>query len=425
MTSDTPSTLNILTLLICILPVASRSPFGHHDKLISLPKTVFQYPLAEANHDRNLQADEQVCEFLLNEGFSEEDRLFCGCERLGDVYQVECRFADCLDCEIIQDVETCAVLIEGVDLNAETLTEEVFISCVDYESGIFDSTICVYEKSGADNCTVTVNDVACNSCVFANCDDGFEDYSVDCSNVAGGDVWNFCNADIPEASPFVAFGNNNLFFFDECFDFTASPSPASFNTTSPTEVSSSVPSTTGPDTSPQTVPQTMVAPSRTPVSITTPSRAPATAPPSRAPVTSRAPATAPPSRAPVTAAPSKSAVPSTSAAPSRAPVTAVPSTTSSSTPSTQPSTIPSDAPSMVPVSRPSTIPSDAPSMIPSTRPSIVPSTDPSDTPSMKPSTVPSIASLPDVNRSSESGGLCLSIHTLLLVASAAFVANVC
>jgi hypothetical protein len=409
MTFDTPSKLTILTLLICMLPVAARSPFGHHDKLISLPKTVFQYPLAEANH-RNLQTDEQVCEFLLNEGFREEDRLFCGCERLGNVYQVECRFTDCLDCEIIQDVETCAVLIEGVDLNAETLTEEVFISCVDYESGFFDSTICVYEKIGADSCTVTVNDVACNSCVFAACDDGFEDYSVDCSNVAGGDVWNFCNADVPETSPFVAFGNNNLFFFDECFDFTASPSTTNFNTNSPTEVPSSAPFTTGPNTSPQTVPQTTALPTTSPLTASPPSKAPATAPPSTAPVT---------------AAPSKSVVPSTSAAPSRAPMTAVPSTTSSSTPSTQPSNIPSDAPSMVPFSRPSTVPSDVPSIVPSARPSIVPSTDPSDTPSMEPSILPSIASIPDENRSSESGGLRLSIHTLILVASAVFVANVC
>jgi hypothetical protein len=221
------SILNILTLLVCMLPVAARSPFGHHDKLISLPETVFQYPLADANH-RNLQTEEEVCGFLLNEGFTDEDRPFCGCERLGDVYQVICRFADCLDCEIIQDVETCAVLTEGVDLNTETLTEEVFISCVDYESGLFDSTICVFERSGSDSCTVTVDDVPCNSCVFAACDDGFEDYSVDCSNVAGGDVWNFCNADIPKTSPFVAFGDNNLFFFDECFDFTASPSPRNF-----------------------------------------------------------------------------------------------------------------------------------------------------------------------------------------------------
>jgi hypothetical protein len=434
MTSSTPSIINILTLLVCMLPVAARSPFGRRNKLSSLPKTVFQHPLAEANH-RNLQTtDEQVCEFLLNQGFIEEDRQFCGCERSGDIYQVECRFTDCPDCEILQELETCAVLIEGVDLDAETLSEEVFISCVDYESGLFDSTICVFEESGSDNCTVTVNDVSCDSCAFTLCDDGFEDYSVDCSNVPGVGVWNFCTADIPETSPFVSFGDNNLFFFDECFDFSASPSPGNFNSNSPMEVSSSALST-GPTASPQTAPSTAspqttplttsAPPSRAPVTTAAPSRTPAvTVAPSRAPATafpSSAPVTVAPSSAPVTAAPSKSAAPSTSAAPSRAPVTAVPSTTTSSTPSTQPSTVPSDTPSMVPSTPPSTVPSDTPSLVPSTRPSTVPS----DTPSRVPSTAPSIASLPDVNRSPASGGFHLSIHTLLLVVSAAFVATVC
>jgi hypothetical protein len=53
-----------------MLPAAARSPFGQHNKLNSLLKTVFQHPLAEANH-RNLQTDEEVCEMFLNEGFDE------------------------------------------------------------------------------------------------------------------------------------------------------------------------------------------------------------------------------------------------------------------------------------------------------------------------------------------------------------------
>jgi hypothetical protein len=88
MTPNTPSKINILTLLVCMLPVAARSPFDQHRKLNFLLKTVLEDPFVEANH-RNLQTpDEEVCEMLLNEGFNEEDRLFCDCERLGDIYEV-------------------------------------------------------------------------------------------------------------------------------------------------------------------------------------------------------------------------------------------------------------------------------------------------------------------------------------------------
>jgi hypothetical protein len=484
MTLNTSSKINILILLVCMLPAAARRPFSQHKKVDSEPKTVVQHPLAEANH-RNLQTDEEVCEFLLNEGFSEEDRLFCSCDRVGDIYQVECRYTECLDCEILQGVDTCAALIEGVVLDAATLSEELFISCVDYESGLFNSTICVFEReeNGSDNCTVTADNVPCNSCAFATCDDGFENYNVDCSNVPGGAVWNFCNADIPETSPFVAFGDNEIFFFDRCFDLssnstfpgpTASPQtapPTSSPTAPPTAPPTASPQTALPTAAPETAPPT--ASPQTALPTAAPQTAPQTAPPTASPQTS-SPTTSPGTAQPVvaassmvpvttsaptntrvnsdpTAAPVNTGTPVSTSAPdvavtampsmvpmttetmtpsraSRAPgSTVAPSRTpvSTTSPSRNPVTVsPSRAPvTVVPSRAPVTAsPSNAPSMGPSTQPfTAVPST----TPAMGDPTAPSPSSIPDENRSQPSGGFSLSVHTLLLVVSAAFVATFC
>jgi len=96
------SILRLVMLMVSTIPVIARRPFGDHNNAHSMKKT-FPYPHAEAAH-RHLQTDQEVCDFILEEGFNEDDRPFCTCERLQDMYQVDCRFTDCPDCEDIQGV---------------------------------------------------------------------------------------------------------------------------------------------------------------------------------------------------------------------------------------------------------------------------------------------------------------------------------
>jgi hypothetical protein len=139
--------------------------------------------------------------------------------------------------------ETCAVSEQGVVLNITEdgfLVADLFFTCILYTAGAFlinESTptaVCIIEDT-AGACAVTVNDETCNSCEPVECAAGYLDYSIDCSNLQqlspdnaddnDTGVWNFCVDDIPVESPFIAYGNNDYFFFETCFaENTASPS---------------------------------------------------------------------------------------------------------------------------------------------------------------------------------------------------------
>jgi len=146
---------------------------------------------------------------------------------------------------------------EGMDLRTGTLQEDMYTSCIEYTFGAFDNIICFTEEAASDSFIMTIDDVPCDSCTFVTCDDGFdEDISVDCTNALpdGGKphVFNFCNADVPKTSPLIAYGDNELYFFEECFErfFTASSSPGTMNpsvglSTAPSMMPTGTPSSGG------------------------------------------------------------------------------------------------------------------------------------------------------------------------------------
>jgi hypothetical protein len=189
------------------------------------------YPHDEVGEHRNLQSDEEVCAFIIDELVDGSYAQFCSCDRVGDSYVLDCVYTDCPDCELLQgsEEETCAISNDGVVLSLSEdldLLADLFYSCTLYQSGLFDSTaVCLIEEFTGEFCAVTVDDEACNSCEYVDCGGGYTDYSVDCSNVIPGEVWNFCTDDIPETSPFISYGYNDLFFFEECSAGTPSPSP--------------------------------------------------------------------------------------------------------------------------------------------------------------------------------------------------------
>jgi hypothetical protein len=162
----------------------------------------------------------------------------CTCVLFGeDDFDIEC---DCVlqACETIQGQETCIELDEEA---ANALELEVgpdtFVDCFQYGSGPFDNAICLIEDFSDDTCTITLDGNECASCAFISCDnddgtsivdDFFDDdddgndgvfgldVQFDCSNLIGGETWNLCTDNIPETSPFIAVGNNDLFSDPSC-----------------------------------------------------------------------------------------------------------------------------------------------------------------------------------------------------------------
>ena len=59
-----------------------------------------------------------------------------------------------------------------------------------------------------------------------------EYFDYDCSNVIEGESWNLCSDNIPDTSPFIFAGNNELFTFADCFPgLVSGGSMVSFSTT--------------------------------------------------------------------------------------------------------------------------------------------------------------------------------------------------
>jgi hypothetical protein len=56
-----------------------------------------------------------------------------------------------------------------------------------------------------------------------------ESYDIDCSNVIEGETWNLCIDDLPDTSPFLASGNNDLFTALYCGSGESGGSPLSFH----------------------------------------------------------------------------------------------------------------------------------------------------------------------------------------------------
>jgi hypothetical protein len=135
----------------------------------------------------------------------------------------------CTFCDTLEGERTC--LVEDSDASeAAESTDEVEAECVTYTSGLFAITICAIDNTADDTCTITIDGTECSSCELISCSDsdGYP-YDLDCSNVIAGETWNVCTDDIPETSPFLAFGNNDRFLFDdvEC-DTIASPPSGAF-----------------------------------------------------------------------------------------------------------------------------------------------------------------------------------------------------
>jgi hypothetical protein len=135
-------------------------------------------------------------------------------------------------------------------------------SCTTYTSGVYDgTTICLDGNLTESSCTVTVNDtVTCNSCEIATCGDDEDNIApvVDCSNILGGDAWNFCtDVSISETSPFVAI-SDEPYTFEECFDAPIESDEAS--------VAPSIALSIAPSTAPATVSVTTAASSADPTS---------------------------------------------------------------------------------------------------------------------------------------------------------------
>jgi hypothetical protein len=172
---------------------------------------------------RSLQGDSEfdaaslaICELFLEALYGPNS----GCTCTDVEPSMECIdfiSSNCAICEIIQFEEACLVFDEEAALAAYPETGSFVVDCLTYRSGPFaDDTICGIENFSDNTCTFTINETECTSCTVIACDDvetNFEEtnYDIDCSNIIAGETWNLCTDDIPETSPFIAFGTNDLF----------------------------------------------------------------------------------------------------------------------------------------------------------------------------------------------------------------------
>jgi hypothetical protein len=163
-----------------------------------------------------------ICEILLEALLGPNS----GCTCTDEEPSMECTdfvSSNCVLCDTLQGEEACLVSDGEAALAAYPETGSFVVDCLTYRSGPFaDDTICGIENLSDNTCTFTVNETECTSCTVIACDDeeGSEEtnYDIDCSNVIAGETWNLCTDDIPETSPFIAFGANDLFQEVTCGD---------------------------------------------------------------------------------------------------------------------------------------------------------------------------------------------------------------
>jgi hypothetical protein len=158
----------------------------------------------------DLQLDDATCEIFLTAIYGPNS----GCPCTAEEPTMECIdfiAANCLLCDTIQSEEACLVSDFEATLAAFPETGSSYADCLTYRSGPFaNDTICEIENFSDNTCTFTINETECTSCTVVACD-GETDYDIDCSNIIAGETWNLCTDDIPDTSPFIAFGSNDRF----------------------------------------------------------------------------------------------------------------------------------------------------------------------------------------------------------------------
>jgi hypothetical protein len=184
--------------------------------------------LAGGNNERFTQLDcgygglgLALCQSFLDDQFGADSD--CACEQNGQDFIPSC---DCAFqfCETLQGEEVCGVIDEEAAAAATASASEssIFADCYTFRSGPLDNTICTLDNLAESTCAITIDGTECNSCALASCSatDGAgvfgESFDFDCSNVIAGETWNLCTDDIPETSPFIVIGNNELFIDGSC-----------------------------------------------------------------------------------------------------------------------------------------------------------------------------------------------------------------
>jgi hypothetical protein len=187
--------------------------------------------LSHVGRDLQLTDGELTCDSLLQMQVGLINSQDCACAKSSGKLVVECDFTRCPNCETIEGKETCAKFTEDavVDVAAKRFLSGK--SCTQYTSGFHTGTVCQMDNDDG-TCAVSMDGVMCNSCRNVECANGEKDSVFDCSNIMGGDVYDGCAKDIPSTSPFVPFGSDVYFQFDDCFDavdmtFAPTEAPAS------------------------------------------------------------------------------------------------------------------------------------------------------------------------------------------------------
>lgn len=153
-----------------------------------------------------------------------------------EIVTLDCHFPTCQECITVGQTEICATISTRAVLlalgsshrNADIPAEASYTECYTYTKGRFD-TLCYTEFLNSegglfDECFLNVNGEFCNSCRTGVCGEFDMDGlgRLDCSNIHGGNEWNFCQSgggfDPPVSgdSAFLAFADRNLFAFDTC-----------------------------------------------------------------------------------------------------------------------------------------------------------------------------------------------------------------
>jgi hypothetical protein len=160
------------------------------------------------------QTEEELCEAFLEALYGPNS----GCTCSDELPSQECSdfiAENCLICDTLEGEEACLLFFDEEAIVAASAaspaTASVDIECTTYKSGPFaDDTLCGIENLEDNTCTFTINEKECNSCTVIDCSEE-TDYDIDCSNVIAGEIWNLCTDEIPETSPFIAWGTNDRF----------------------------------------------------------------------------------------------------------------------------------------------------------------------------------------------------------------------
>jgi hypothetical protein len=153
-----------------------------------------------------------LCQSIPDNQFG-ADSDCCTCAQNGQDFIPKCDWAFQF-CESLQGEELCGFIDEKASAAATVSDSSIFADCYTFRSGPLDDTI---DNFADGTCTITIDGTECNSCAHAFCSatDGGgvfpESFDLDCSNIIEGEMWNLCTDDIPETSPFIVIGSNELF----------------------------------------------------------------------------------------------------------------------------------------------------------------------------------------------------------------------